>query len=197
MQNIIDTGVRGYLMWLKQDQPGLYALVAPQIAQQVPEAFSDYEQSMVQGSLMGFADDTPFYVGITPYTGQAQASSTDSSTTTTATTDSTPDVVSAANSGPTDASIVSAISNIVSAASKAYTDYSTQSIVNQASQLQLQRMAAGLPPANLSTKTLGASVLALTTPSTGGGIGGGAIVAVLALIGFAAFASRGRKSSTV
>jgi hypothetical protein len=51
--NIVDTGVRGYLKWLKADQPGIYKAVAAAIVQQAPRAFSDFEQSRAMGALMG------------------------------------------------------------------------------------------------------------------------------------------------
>lgn len=40
MTPIIATGARGFLLWLKQQQPGIYARVAPTLPKLVPEIFS-------------------------------------------------------------------------------------------------------------------------------------------------------------
>lgn len=37
---ITQTGVRGFLLWLQQQQPGIYARVAPKLPALVPEAFT-------------------------------------------------------------------------------------------------------------------------------------------------------------
>jgi hypothetical protein len=58
LPNITATGMKGYLQWLRADQPGLFQIIAPQLPQLVPQAFSDYEQSQAMGYLMGFADDS-------------------------------------------------------------------------------------------------------------------------------------------
>jgi len=39
---ITDTGMRGFLKWFKQNQPEIYAKVAPKLAATVPAAFSQY-----------------------------------------------------------------------------------------------------------------------------------------------------------
>ena len=56
--NITDTGLRGYFKWLLQDQPGLAVQVIGRVAQQVPAAFSDYDQGKALGRLRGLADDS-------------------------------------------------------------------------------------------------------------------------------------------
>src|SRR5882762_6115652 len=42
MQEISETGIRGFLKWFAAAQPALYKKVAPIVAQKAPEAFSDY-----------------------------------------------------------------------------------------------------------------------------------------------------------
>jgi len=37
---ILATGIKGFLLWLKQQQPGIYVRVAPQLPKLVPEAFT-------------------------------------------------------------------------------------------------------------------------------------------------------------
>lgn len=39
---IKETGLRGFLLWLKQVQPGIYAKIAPQLPTAIPAGFADY-----------------------------------------------------------------------------------------------------------------------------------------------------------
>jgi hypothetical protein len=186
MKNITDTGVRGYLKWLQADQPVIYAAVAPTIAQQFPGAFSDYEQSMFQGSLMGFADDTTdtssdFYVGITPYTSTNPLTTYTPDTSSAATAATTgPDVASAANSGPVSPDIISGIASVVSAAGQVYLTSQQVSAYNAINQAQLTRAATGtISPLQISSTKLGIPLI------TGGGTAtlaaGGGLLAVVGL----------------
>ena len=52
---ITATGWRGYFQWLKQDQPALYAYVAPRIAASIPEVYSDHSQTQSMNALSGCA----------------------------------------------------------------------------------------------------------------------------------------------
>jgi hypothetical protein len=178
--DIQDTGVRGYLKWLKQDQPGLYMKAAAIIAQQVPEAFSDREQSQAMGALMGFADDA---TGITTFFGDSSSSASAGT-----------DVASAANSGASSSSIVSDIGNIVSALGQVYLAKSQVDTLNQVNQIQLQRAAAGLPPLNTSSLSLGVPQVQVGLNSqtlTGGGIA----LAVVAVLGLAFLVGGGKKAA--
>lgn len=142
--NIQDTGIRGYLKWLQADQPGIYKLIAPHLAQQAPEAFSDFEQSRAMGSLMGLGD------------------SADS-----------PDVADAANSGAASPSITSLISNLVGAASQIFLAKSQVDTLNKVNQIQLQRAQMGLAPLSTSSLSLGIPQVNVGLSSgtlTGGGI---------------------------
>lgn len=152
--NITDTGIRGYLKWLQQDQPGIYTLIAPHLAQQAPEAFSDFEQSRAQGSLMGLGDDTS---------------------------DAT-DVASAANSGASAPSVTALISNLVSAASQVYLAKSQVDTLNQINQMQLQRAQLGLRPLDTSSLSLGIPQVNVGL-SSGTLTGGGIALAVVAGLG--------------
>jgi len=174
---IQDTGVRGYLKWLQEDQPGIYQQIAPQLAQQVPEAFSDYEQSRAMGSLMGLADDG---VGF------------DTSGWTTETlTSRTPDVASAANQGASSSGIVSTIANLVGAAGQIFLAKSQVDTLKQVNNIQLQRAQLGLAPLDMSTYRLGVPQVNLGL-SSGTLTGGGIALAVVAGLGLM-FALSGRK----
>jgi len=183
--NIQDTGVRGYLRWLQHDQPQLYAVAAPIIAQRVPDAFSDREQSMGQGALMGFADDA---TGVTTYFGDGSTTFNPSGASASGGTD----VASAANSGASSPSIVGTISNIVSALAQGYLAKSQVDTLNQVNQIQLQRAQAGLAPLNTGSLQLGVPQVNLglsTGTLTGGGI---ALVAIVGLGLLFAFGGRRR-----
>lgn len=47
LPNIQATGPRGYLQWLRADQPGLYARVLPVLMNEAPELWSDATQTTV------------------------------------------------------------------------------------------------------------------------------------------------------
>ena len=164
--NIQDTGVRGYLKWLQQDQPDIYKLIAPHLAQRAPEAFSDFEQSRAQGVLMGLGD------GVTTYFGD---SSDDTS-------GSTTDVASAANSGAGSPSVTSVIANLVSAAGQIFLAKSQVDTLNQVNQIQLQRAQMGLAPLNTSSLSLGVPQVNVGL-SQGTLTGGGIALAVVAGLG--------------
>lgn len=158
--NIQETGIRGYLKWLQQDQPGIYQRIAPQLAQQVPEAFSDYEQSRAMGTLMGLNDtgvsfDTTGWMTETP----AQAAGLE--------------VSSAANQGASSSGIVSTIANLVGAAGQIFLAKSQVDTLKQVNQIQLQRAQLGQPPLDMSTYRLGVPQVNFGLSSsamTGGGI---------------------------
>lgn len=188
MSNIQDTGVRGYLKWLQQDQPGLYSVVAPQIVLQAPEAFSDFEQSRAMSTLMGLGDDS----GIT-----TTFDSTDLFGNPTATVSaSAPDVASAANSGSSSPSVTSIISGLVAAAGQVFLAKSQVDTLQNVNNIQLQRAQAGLPPLNTSSLSLGipqVNVGLSQSTLTGGGIAL-AVGGVLALV-FLMKGSGGGKSA--
>jgi hypothetical protein len=158
--NITDTGIRGYLKWLQQDQPGIYKLIAPHLAQQAPDAFSDFEQSRAMGSLMGLSDEV---VGIVS-------------------TANTADVADAANSGASSPSITSLISNLVGAAGQIFLAKSQVDTLKQVNQIQLQRAQMGLAPLNTSSMSLGIPQVNVGL-SQGTLTGGGIAIAVLGGIG--------------
>jgi hypothetical protein len=202
MQNIQDTGVRGYLKWLQQDQPGLYTRVAPLIAQRVPEAFTDYEQSMAQGALMGFAQDGGAAPGVTTYFGDStdsfnpSAGASSTGTTTTTTTPATPDVASAANSGAASPSIISAITGLVSTAAQVFLGDQQLNALMAVNQAQLTRAAAGLPPLATSTGALGVPTIGGISATTAATTGGTLLLGLAAIVGIGWLLSRhGHKSA--
>jgi hypothetical protein len=187
--NIQDTGVRGYLKWLKSDQPGLYATVAPIIAQRVPEAFSDREQSIAQAALMGLADDaaapdsTPFYIGISPYSPDDQSMSSASAV------QDGGDVASAANTGAASSGIMGAIANIVNSVAQYKLTSQQNDIFKQVNAQQAQAVGAGNPPLAIRTTSLG--IPFISGPAAKAGVTlSGAAVAVATVVGLLLFLGR-------
>jgi hypothetical protein len=177
--NIQDTGVRGYLQWLQRDQPGIYQRIAPQLAQQVPEAFSDYEQSRAMGALMGLGDDTGVGFDTTGWMSETNAQA------------GSPDVASAANQGASSSGIVSTIANLVSAAGSIFMAKSQVDTLKQVNNIQLQRAQLGLAPLDMSTYKLGVPQVNVGL-SSGAMTGGGIALAVVAGLGLM-FALSGRR----
>jgi hypothetical protein len=136
--NISDTGVRGFLKWLKIEQPGLYPKIANAIADQVPGAFDDYHAGrwrvagLGQSSALAVLNVDP---GLVPAP--------------------TVDVSEAADSGGKSTSITDTIASIVKGISSLYLTKKQVDVQQQVVNTQLQRAAAGLPPLDASIANLG------------------------------------------
>jgi hypothetical protein len=172
---ITDTGVKGFLLWLKREQPGIYKKVAPQIAAQLPQAFSGYhdggwrtaglsrEQIRSGFNRMSGLGDSSDYIDISNDLQPVQV-----------TADYIPqtvDVATAANSGSTSSGLASAIGSLISGVSSLYMTKQQLDIQNQVVQTQLQRAAAGLPPLPTSISNLGVPQVAVgLSAGTGAGI---------------------------
>lgn len=123
---IMDTGMRGFLKWARQQYPAaIYQQIATSIQQQIPQAFSGY---MLGGwrnlaKLAGFADSSG-----TP----------------------TVDTADAANSTPIDPSWANAISQIVGTATGAYLDITQQQNQTAVLNAQLTAVQNGRAPLPIS-----------------------------------------------
>lgn len=179
--NITATGVKGFLQWLKADQPGLYQAVAPVIAKRVPAAFSDYEQSASLGALADDGDDEDDLDDVDMSSIQIEEPELEDVDTSSLDED-LPDVANVANEGSTDTATTSSIGSIVQSALQSIdspdaANYS--SILDQ----QLQRAGAGMVPASLSSAAAGIGELIPGGSSTTGWLilGGGAALLLLAV----------------
>ena len=161
---IYDTGIRGYLKWLKHDQPGLYALAAPKIAALLPQAFSDFEQSKALGYLCG-GDTTGAAVGDSYYYGDVVETFDPGVSSGT-----TPDVSSVANVGTASPTTSNTISNIIAGISQAWLAKTQADTVTKVNDIQIQRAQAGLPPLDIST-------LGLNVPQVNVGVAPGTLKA--------------------
>lgn len=149
--NITDTGIRGYLKWVQADQPNVYAIVAPMIAQKFPQAFADHEQSVALGYLSDDATGTTTYFGDT------------STFNTSASSGSAVDVAQAANTGASSPSLTNDIANLVSSVTAAASQYQlTQAqinAINNINQQQAAHAAAGGTPLTVSSTSLGIPII--------------------------------------
>lgn len=172
--NIQETGIRGYLKWLKGDQPDVYRTIAPHIAQLAPEAFSNFEQSQAMGALMG--GTTTLFDSIDEWGSPST------------------DVALAANDGSSSPSTTSTISNLVGAVAQIYLAKNQVDTLRQVNDMQLQRAQNGLPPLPTSSLQLGVptiTVAASKSIMTGAGLAVGALV----LVGLAvAFSGKRRRA---
>ena len=201
--SITATGLKGYLQWLKTDQPALYSKLANQIAQAVPKGFSDYNQSLVRNirvrqardaralkrGMSGLGQDPsdPFDflqpVNVTPDFGDPLAVDLTTQQT---------DVADAANSGSTLSTIANTVSQLVNTAASGYLTVQQAQAYQQLNSAQLQRAAAGLPPLQVSSTGSGIPLITGTASIFSGKtllvVGGIALVAILA-------SGRGRKAA--
>lgn len=193
---ITATGVKGFLQWLKSEQPGIYTRVAPKIQTQLPQAFSDYHaggwktaglsRAQINASmnkLAGFGrlgDSDSDYLStddmLLPVESAGDLIGTPG----------TVDTSTAANSGATSSGLASAIGSLVAGVSSLYMSKQQLDIQNQVVQTQLQRAAAGLPPLPTSLANLGVPQVAVgLTAGTSGLLllGGGALILLMVLSG--------------
>lgn len=168
MQDITDTGVKGFLKWLQMAQPAVYKKVAPQIAAQLPSAFSDYyaggwrTAGMTQRQAL-----TRQMHGLGDPTVDLSLPAPDVSSVTTPTID----ISDAANSGDASTSSTSWIGDLVKGVSSLYLTKQQADIQQQVVNTQLQRAAAGLPPLPASLANLGVPQVNVgLSAGTGGGI---------------------------
>jgi len=154
---ITDTGTRGFLKWMRQEYPpALYAKMAQQIQQQIPQAFSGYMLGAWRGlaRLNGFADSS----------GTA-----------------TVDTADAANSSAMDPGWAADISQIIGTSSAAFTNVeqalNQQKIVNT----QLQQAQAGKTPLPITLSSSG-----ITFGSAGWTVGSLTVIAIVGYFGLKA-----------
>lgn len=221
--NIQETGIRGYLKWLKHDQPAIYQIIAPHIVQQVPQAFSDFEQSRAMGSLMGTTSggwhsgpdwsDRPSseyrwwnpQVTANPYGNVPSGLGGDTSggfgsdffsfdTDSYNPSASATDVSSAANTGAAQSDVTSIIGGLVKAASQVYLAKQQVDLLGQVNQMQLQRAQLGIRPLEMDSLSLG-------VPQIQVGLnkqtmtGGGIALGIVAVLGILALMSQRGKGS--
>lgn len=140
---IPDTGMRGFLKWVRREYPAdVYQQIATQIQQRFPQAFSSY----MLGGWRKFARLGALGDG-----------------------SSTVDTADAANSTPSDATWSAEISQMIGTATGAFLNVSQQENQNAIVQAQLQQAAAGKNPLNVSLGSSGIT-FGSTAGLTAGGL---------------------------
>jgi hypothetical protein len=166
-QAISATGLKGFLQWLQQDQPGIYAATASKIAKAVPKGFSGFNGSAKTAARLAVGRRSMRLRG---YGGLGCCAI--QSVGTCAATGSTPnfciDTSCAANSGATCASSLTGVANIISSVAGAALSASEANTYNNLVQTQLARASTGLSPLQLSSTTAGVpTVTSALSGSTG------------------------------
>lgn len=186
------SGVRGFLEWLDDQQPGISAKVKAQLPSKVPGAFSQYHaggwmtagMSPSQAAAVTSANTLGAYRRMGGFGDVTDVSlaSVDTSAITDASTLPSVDVTQAADDTSTSTSITDAISGVVKGISSLYLTKQQADIQQQVVSTQLARAAAGLPPLPTSLANLGVPQVSVGL-STGTGtallIGGGLILAIV------------------
>jgi hypothetical protein len=160
---ISSTGMRGFLQWLQQDQPAIYAATAAKISKAAPKGFSGFNGSVVQNmrlaqgkrsmrlrgySLSGCCGSMG--CGVSLSTVQPACAIAPNVCI---------DTACAANSGTTCASTLTGVANIITAASSAVLSAQQQSAYDSLVSTQLQRAQSGLTPLSLSSTAAGVPVV--------------------------------------
>jgi hypothetical protein len=156
LPNLMATGPRGFLQWLRADQPGLYERALPILRTNVPQLWSDRIQSRVVTTLgritrglSGFGQDDDDDDDLTAAEGSfSEPVTVDLSTPDEDLTADTADI------GSLDPSTTAGISSSISSALSGV-DSGLANVIETVVGGQLQNAQAGLPPSSVSTAAAG------------------------------------------
>jgi hypothetical protein len=180
------TGFKGFLQWLKSDQPAVYAATAPKLVRAVPKGFSGHNASALtnirlrQGrrsmQLRGYRlggccglQNVQTCCGTPPPVGVCI------------------DTSCAANSGSTCSSTLTGVANIISSVASSALNAQQQATYNAMLQSQLQRAQGGLSPLTLSSTAAGIPTISGSSLGLSSGTGtllliGGGLALLWALL---------------
>lgn len=151
---ITATGLKGFLKWLQQDQPAVYAATAAAIAKAAPKGFSGFNGSALRTAQMRTGRRSMHLRGLgccLCSVGVCAATCGSSSINWGSTCTSC-----AANTGAyTCNSSLTGIANIITSVTGAALTAAQQSQYNALLQQQLSRAGSGLPPQTLSSSGVG------------------------------------------
>jgi hypothetical protein len=167
VQAIGATGLKGFLQWLQQDQPAIYAATASKIAKAVPKGFSGFNGSAKTAARLAVGRRSMRLRG---YGGLGCCAV--QSVGTCAATACTPNfnicTSCAANSGATCSSSLTGVASIINSVAGAALSASELANYNSMVQSQLARASTGLPPLTLSSGAVGVpTVSSALSGSTG------------------------------
>jgi hypothetical protein len=177
-QAITDTGLKGFLLWLKADQPAVYAATASKIAKAAPRGFSGFNGSLKMSRRLAAANRSMRLRGLGDCCGLTSVGICSALM--------SPNICietsCAANSGSTCSSDLTGIANIISSVAGAALTAAQQAQYNSMVTSQLARAQTGLAPLTLSSSSSGIPLLSgLTSGGTGTVLllGGGAVLLYL------------------
>jgi len=170
-QAISATGMKGFLLWLQQDQPAVYAATASKIAKAAPRSFSGFNGSVLRNIRLAQGKRS---MALRGYGALGCCSSTCSAFLATVPTCSVAvapnvgciDTSCAANTGTTCSSSLTGVANIITAVSSAALNASDAAAYNNLVSTQLSRAQQGLPPLTLSSTTAGIPTIPGLTSGT-------------------------------
>jgi hypothetical protein len=185
---ITETGIKGFLLWYKREQPEIFAKIAPKLPAVVPKAFSNYNQTQRSlgklyagrfserapqrfGDYFTSYESNPVAIDLSDQFPPINVGTIDTGPITQPVFDSSSGtylspVAQAANTSVASTPTVAAIGQVIGAASQVYMTNTQAQLQQNVLQTQLQRAAQGLPPLNTSLAQLGVPVV-----STGGSLG--------------------------
>jgi hypothetical protein len=167
VQAIGATGLKGFLQWLQQDQPAIYAATATKIAKAVPKGFSGFNGSAKTTRRLAAGRRSMQLRGYGSL-GCCAIQSVGTCAATSCTPNFNIDTSCAANSGATCASSLTGVADIISSVAGAALDASEASTYNSLVQTQLNRASTGLSPLQLSSTTAGVPIVAGALSGTTG-----------------------------
>jgi hypothetical protein len=149
---ITATGLKGFMQWLKQDQPAIYKATALQIAKAAPQGFSGFNGAYAQSVRLRRGRASMHGLGSCCSTSCITTCSTETSC--------------AANSGSSTAQTLSAAASVISAASSAVLSQEQQNSYNSLVNSQLQRAQSGLTPLTASSASVGVPTVTSSSSSS-------------------------------
>lgn len=166
VQAIGTTGLKGFLQWLQQDQPAIYAATASKIAKAVPKGFSGFNGSAKTSRRLAVGRRSMQLRGYGAL-GCCGIQSVGTCAATCGMSSINFCTSCAANSGATCSASLTGVANIISSVANAALSASEASTYNNLVQTQLNRASTGLSPLQLSSTTAGVPILSGLSGSTG------------------------------
>jgi hypothetical protein len=183
---VSQTGMKGFLTWLKQDQPAIYAATAPTIAKAAPRGFSGANASALTNLRLAQGRRSMLMRG-NRLSGCCGLQSVSTCCGTPAPVGVNICTSCAANSGTTCASTLTGVANIVGTVASTVLSAQQQAQYNNLVQTQLSRAQAGLSPLQLSSSAAGVPTISGSSLGLSSGTGtllliGGGLALLWALL---------------
>jgi hypothetical protein len=187
------TGLKGFMQWLQQDQPGVYAAVAAKIAKAVPTGFSGFNGSVLMSRRLAMGRRSMALRGYgrlgdcsgISSVGTCAAMAIPNLCLDPASCLVTPGIETscAANSGATSSVDLTGVANIINSVAGAALTAQQNAAYNNLLQTQLSRASTGLTPLVLSSRAAGIPTIGGLTSGSSSSLlllaGGGVLLYLL------------------